>query len=872
MALLWGDTFESGTALSANYTNIITASVSASAALVGTWGVWTTGTNAQKYYGEFTKASLSPSTQADGRLYGTAEADFDHAYAESPGQSNGYSAFQVFRNNTNVLGLYHGEDGTYVGSSHNRGLSLYGSSSERLGGVTTQIITPGTVQRLRMSWRMSSGSGIPDGYAQVYVDGVLVINAENVVIGVGTAWNKVMFGPMGRLDSLVIADTPSSSSSFSRELLMALSKAVQSSRLLGRNGVDPPQELPDDLGTAALNVDFSAGGMGTKRPGAATVTINNFSVAGLIGSLHRYLPSDDETAAELWATDSGALTTAQRLAGGTTWAAVTLADAIQAPDYDTCMVSFNGKLVTAYNSAVNRTHVYPAPAGTHRRHGLAKMTAPTAASGGAGAVTDVRQYATCNVIQSGGVTVVRGNLSAKSSSVTLTANTCTVTRASVSGDGETHWETYVYSDDDNFSIGRLLTTTAIGTATSTDNNSDLSTFVTAPPLDGANTPFPSVKYLLVDGTHLIGAGGWETSAGTGFTPSPRLVCWTPALGTSDTDGDDERIVNTTDTKNFLYVDSGVTGIGGPLYGAPIVFAYRQIYKLVPTAQATSAYSRLTLRTDIGCIRHHTIVMAEDESGQPALYWLSHRGPYRMSSAGIEFIGRDVQDRWDLVILGATGVWGWGMFLPEKGQIHWYVASGSSQNDPNERLVYDVRLGRMVEFNKLRTMHYGWAQHTGVVTEARCGCLFSNTLGSSMSRDLKPYIGRVGTGISAPTLWKADNSTTDASTTYQAYVKTKAYNLSVGQSMRMLEDAYLVAKASSGVTLTLTVDRDFGAETRVFTASIAASGAETRVYPKVEGTAIAEAGYLQFQCGDSAAVDNTWTLDSLVTPLQTEGPK
>ena len=91
-------------------------------------------------------------------------------------------------------------------------------------------------------------------------------------------------------------------------------------------------------------------------------------------------------------------------------------------------------------------------------------------------------------------------------------------------------------------------------------------------------------------------------------------------------------------------------------------------------------------------------------------------------------------------------------------------------------------------------------------------------------------------------------------------------------MRMLEDAYIVAKASAGVTLTMTVDRDFGSETRAFTASIAASGAETRVYPKVEGAAIAEAGYLQFQCGDAAAIDNTWTLDSLVTPMQVEGPR
>ena len=623
------------------------------------------------------------------------------------------------------------------------------------------------------------------------------------------------------------------------------------------------------MGVAVTNMDFYAGSLGRKRAGASAVTLNGFSGGGVVASLHRYLPGNDETAAELWATDTGATTTVQRLAAGTTWAAVTLATAIQANDFEVDMVSFNGKLVMAYNSSINRIHVIPAAGGNHRVHGIAQSATLAAGTQAGGAVTDVRKYAVCFVEQSGGVTIRRGNLGAIGPAEDLAAQQVTLDRPAVPGNGETHWELYAYSDDDNYALGRLIATTVLATTTAVDNNASLAAFTAAPPLTGANTPFPSVKFLLTDGAHLIGAGAWETSAGTGLTPSPRLVCWTPALGTSDTDGDDERVVNTTDTKNLLYVDQGITGMGGPLDGCPIVFAYRQIYKLIPTGQATSAYQRITLRTDVGCVRHKSIVMAEDENGRPALYWLSHRGPYRMGANGIEFIGRDVQDRWDLVNLGATSLIGWGLFIPEKGQIWWFVASGSSQADPNERLVYDVRLGRIVEFGNLRTLHYGWAVHDGQGAKMTCGVLFANTLGATMSRDLKPYLGRVDT---APVIWKGDTGTTDAGTTYAASVKSKAYALSPGQNMRMLEDAHIVAKAASGVTLTLTVDRDFGAETRAFTASIAAAASETRVFPKVEGTAVAEAGFVQFQLGDGSAVDNTWTIDSIVTPLQLEGPR
>ena len=89
---------------------------------------------------------------------------------------------------------------------------------------------------------------------------------------------------------------------------------------------------------------------------------------------------------------------------------------------------------------------------------------------------------------------------------------------------------------------------------------------------------------------------------------------------------------------------------------------------------------------------------------------------------------------------------------------------------------------------------------------------------------------------------------------------------------MLEDSYLTAETASGVTITLTLNRDFGLETTTATALLTASASETRVQQKFEGAAISQAGYLQFQVGDASAASNAWVLDSIATPLLHEGTR
>jgi hypothetical protein len=142
----------------------------------------------------------------------------------------------------------------------------------------------------------------------------------------------------------------------------------------------------------------------------------------------------------------------------------------------------------------------------------------------------------------------------------------------------------------------------------------------------------------------------------------------------------------------------------------------------------------------------------------------------------------------------------------------------------------------------------------------------------MSRDVKPYLGRTGTGISAPTLWKADNGTDDAGTDFQATLKTKDFIVAPDAYSSMQHDALLLAKVASGVTITLTTDRDFGAETSTSSAVLTAAASETRKEVKFEGAQVGEARAVNWTLGDSAAADNAWVLDRLTVPLTMDDRK
>lgn len=628
----------------------------------------------------------------------------------------------------------------------------------------------------------------------------------------------------------------------------------------GRNGTDPPLSLPQTACVEALNVDWYDGLLGRKRNGADTVSLSGgTSFSSGIQTVLRFLPTGLDAAAELWAIDGAATPIVKRLAAGTTWANVTVADAIATAPAAVQGAVLNGKLFLAYDSTQDRLHVYdPGLASPQvRRVGLAASSPPTAADTGGGAYAATLRYYKQDTIQLTGSTIVRrSELSAKVSFTPSGAGaSARVTRGAFPSESETHWRVWGSTDDTTYY--NISGNIAVGTTTYDDSAtpSGYSTNTAQDPT-GTYTLPTSGKYLISDGNRLLWAGAWESGG------LSSRVWFTPVLGSSD-QGDDERYVYTTLQRNWVSVneqDGGaITGMM-TMQGVPYVFKYRQHYKFVPTGDVSVPYLPRRRSTAIGCIAPKTLIEAEDEAGRPALYFLSHKGPYRIAAAGLQYLGRDNEDIWRTVNQAATTVVAHAVYHADKHQVWIWIATGSS-TDPDTKMVFDTLLGRPDDQGRVRG---GWSKHTGDTAGARCAVMFANTLAASMSFDLKPYVGRA-TGT---TILKTDSTATDdAGTTFQAYVKTAPITpgSSLGYNLTVSE-ASLIAIAASGVTITQTIDRDFGLETQTASVSLTAAASESRVYRKIEAGTLAGAGIIQLQWGDSAAVSNAWTLDAVVAPV------
>lgn len=631
----------------------------------------------------------------------------------------------------------------------------------------------------------------------------------------------------------------------------------------GRDGSTPPLKLSDDKCVEALNVDFFESSLARKRGGAAVTSLTGGTAqSGVESFLGSFVPTDNQSGREFWSVDDQATPRFKRLAGGTTWADVTLKDDVATKPWEINAVAFNGKYFFAYDKTVNRLSVWDGS--TVRRVGLDTATVPTVANTGTGAyAATIRYYKIRWVVIASSVVTRAGELSTAASFTPSGAGThARVTQSTPPGEGETHWEVYASSDNANyFRQSQVL----VATTTYDDNVTPAAYTGTIPPDVNAFIAPPSAKYLLADGSRLVMAGAWEIAAGNSMTPKDNRYWWTAPLGATD-NGDDERISNTATIKNYDDIDEPITGLGGPLNGANFIFSYGGLWKSIKTPVAASPYVTVRIAGALGCIAHKSIIKAEDEDGEPCLYWLSPIGPVRFGPSGFQRCNEDIDDIWRTVNLAATTVVAHGVYHRDKHQIWWWVATGSS-NEPDVRIVFDTRLGRVVSENQEQSIRKGWVKHTGEACEARCSAMMSDTLGATMSRTLKPYIGySTGTAI-----WKCDSGTTDAGTTFQSYVKSKPYMpWGLGKKGGMAEEAILAALIGSGVTIALTVDRDFGAETLTSTLLLTADGSETRIIKQFDASRIAEAKCIQFQIGDASAVDAAWNLDALIVRVIQDG--
>lgn len=638
-------------------------------------------------------------------------------------------------------------------------------------------------------------------------------------------------------------------------------KFLEYSGIRGRDGSTASTfKIPDYKALEAVNVDFYRASLGRKRGGADDVfaSTTGETTTGIESALIRHVPGNSETAAELWKVNDAATPIVQRLTGGTVWASPTLKDNIETRPMDVTSASFNGKLYLAFNSTVDRLHVWDPTSAEVRRTGLATPAAATVANTGAGTYAATqRWYKVVYTEQRSGSAVRRSELSAfVAFTPSGTGTAARVTKPAAITEGETHWELYGAASEAGPYY--LLATTVVGTTTYDDSAAPSSySNNAAAPTVGKNTGWTSARYLISDGNHLLGAGSWETGG------LNNTVWVSPVLGTTSSAFFDDEVVPTgiANKVEFDENDGGfITGLAGPLENQIIVLKYRQLWRMIATGAADRPYRRKPISKVVGCIRQQAAVMAEDDAGNPALYFLSHKGPYRLGVGGLEFLGRDVQDLWDTVNLAASNVTCHGVYHADKHQVWWWIATGAN-NDPDTKLVFDTELGKAYEDNVVRD---GWAEHGGASATARCSVMFSNTLGASMSRDLKPHIGQSG---ASGRLWKCDTTATDdAGTAFQASL-TFADRHFAGLHRKCQVFEPIVLGSAGSHTIRASFSKDYGLATHTADVTMTADGSETRVAKAIEAGFTGDAKAVAVTIGDASAVASSWTLDALSIPYE-----
>lgn len=374
-------------------------------------------------------------------------------------------------------------------------------------------------------------------------------------------------------------------------------------------------------------------------------TDESLTSAGFTGEIQwigRHVTNDGVE--ELWAAayNAGTVACARRVAG--VWTPVTLIDTPN-PDKLTQMhsVTFNGKLFLAYDSAVNRLHVWD---GTSvRRVGLIVSGQGSAANTGAGAyAATARQYRFSQRIKVGTDIVAESELSAALSFTPSGAGTAARITGPTAVDSATHWVLYglISSAGDVYDLYEELAETALG-ATYDDSTAPASYDGDAPPVLNSNIPPPSAKCLATDSTRLIMGGAWESSGTAGqTTPAGNRVWFTRALAATDV-GDDESVPNGL----WLNIgDAGPVTALGTIYTDVYTFKAGSVHKLIPTQDPDGPFSRVLISENFGAVGQRVIANGETEDGFSAIYFADDHAVYRLAYGAVlpfsEPVGRDMR--------------------------------------------------------------------------------------------------------------------------------------------------------------------------------------------------------------------------------------
>lgn len=613
----------------------------------------------------------------------------------------------------------------------------------------------------------------------------------------------------------------------------------------GQNDTDSPANIADDQCTNATNVEFFHSFLGERRNGCEAFSVTGSGLDDETKTVHlsQWFPTNDPKAAELWAITAtpGTSVSVAKFSTAGVWAAVVPSDPIDnaAPDiYGVVTQALNGHLFFAYHSAQNRTHVWDGT--TLRRAGLSQpVAAPTAANTAAGGTYGgTRYFRVRYTTQVAGATTARSEPSAvRTFTPSGTNSGADVTRPALISEGETHWE--LEASLDNILFYRIATTVT-GTATVTDTTSNTVGYAASGTLSediGDYLTLPSAKYLLVDGDRLVLGGHW-----TDLSLQSR-VWWTPVTNDPGV-GNSERLP--LDVDNFLDLDNyeggALTGLGQTVNNSWYAFKWSHIYKMTRTGDPANAYDPVTLSKKRGALPG-SIVHGMDENGRACIYFLDPvSGPSRIGPQGLEVI-IGLRKTWNRVNLRATNVVSRGVYYPYKQQVHWWVATGTS-NTPDLKLVLQVS-----ELQPAANggTHRGWSLATGTIATATTAAVFTETVveeGDTVLREL-PFIG-----INTPDfIQRCDVATTDAGVAYVAVIRTKPFFLSGLLNRWGAMAATLLSSANAATGIVVKLIRNFDIEEASVTRDLSPEGVEEFVIKDFDNLAISDNRSIQIEFTD-----------------------
>jgi hypothetical protein len=129
--------------------------------------------------------------------------------------------------------------------------------------------------------------------------------------------------------------------------------------------------------------------------------------------------------------------------------------------------------------------------------------------------------------------------------------------------------------------------------------------------------------------------------------------------------------------------------------------------------------------------------------------------------------------------------------------------------------------------------------------------------------LKPYVG-----IASSVILKCDTADVDDNgTDFQAYATSRPLLTTTDLTHKVvMQEPTIIGKALAGSDVSVTLNRDFGKETRTQSISLAPVGSETRIVQKVAALEMGEADAIQITVGDSAANEEVWSVDAVIVPM------